>query len=424
MDAAYDDQVYVDDRTIDSHIKRLRKKFKAVDDDFEMIETLYGVGYRFKESLSGRRSGMPDGRGRSMTVELDGRLAAPQRRRRCPRRNRCAKRSQPGSASRCASGCAGCAARGPARVVQPVRRIVVLNLAGLIALLRRLPLPQPVPRRADRRAGAEPAHPGRDHRRRDRRLRHRRHRLDHHRPRQAAAARRPARAWAWATTACSNSPINPERVAPLLRRLVHADAHARPHLRSRRLPRGRQPLALFARRHPALRPAAARRRTSPTIVERTWNAGEALASAAASCRSTEEINAANGRNLPGGARRALRLARQRRARQRQWRDHRVGRRADPALPGGARRAADVHPGRRHRRHHRGRALAILRVFLSRRGVMIVLSVLLRGHHRGADPPPVRRRGPRAPRRQGARGNPRFHRPLATRSAISPARCAT
>jgi len=49
MDAAYDDQVYVDDRTIDSHIKRLRKKFKAVDNSFEMIETLYGVGYRFKE---------------------------------------------------------------------------------------------------------------------------------------------------------------------------------------------------------------------------------------------------------------------------------------------------------------------------------------------------------------------------------------
>ncbi|MGQ3673578.1 response regulator transcription factor [Xanthobacter sp. TB0136] len=49
MDAAYDDQVYVDDRTIDSHIKRLRKKFKVVDDNFEMIETLYGVGYRFKE---------------------------------------------------------------------------------------------------------------------------------------------------------------------------------------------------------------------------------------------------------------------------------------------------------------------------------------------------------------------------------------
>jgi two-component system response regulator ChvI len=49
MDAAYDDQVYVDDRTIDSHIKRLRKKFKGTDDSFDMIETLYGVGYRFKE---------------------------------------------------------------------------------------------------------------------------------------------------------------------------------------------------------------------------------------------------------------------------------------------------------------------------------------------------------------------------------------
>ena len=50
MDAAYDEQVYVDDRTIDSHIKRLRKKFKMADTDFDMIETLYGVGYRFREA--------------------------------------------------------------------------------------------------------------------------------------------------------------------------------------------------------------------------------------------------------------------------------------------------------------------------------------------------------------------------------------
>ena len=49
MDAAYDDQVYVDDRTIDSHIKRLRKKFKQVDVEFNEIETLYGVGYRYRE---------------------------------------------------------------------------------------------------------------------------------------------------------------------------------------------------------------------------------------------------------------------------------------------------------------------------------------------------------------------------------------
>jgi len=50
MDAAYTDQVYVDDRTVDSHIKRLRKKFKKVDETFASIETLYGVGYRYNEA--------------------------------------------------------------------------------------------------------------------------------------------------------------------------------------------------------------------------------------------------------------------------------------------------------------------------------------------------------------------------------------
>ena len=49
MDVAYDDQVYVDDRTIDSHIKRLRKKMREVDDEFNAIETLYGIGYRYNE---------------------------------------------------------------------------------------------------------------------------------------------------------------------------------------------------------------------------------------------------------------------------------------------------------------------------------------------------------------------------------------
>ncbi len=49
MDVAYDDQVYVDDRTIDSHIKRLRKKMRMVDDEFSAIETLYGIGYRYNE---------------------------------------------------------------------------------------------------------------------------------------------------------------------------------------------------------------------------------------------------------------------------------------------------------------------------------------------------------------------------------------
>ncbi len=50
MDAAYGDEIYVDDRTVDSHIKRLRKKFREVDHDFANIETLYGVGYRYRET--------------------------------------------------------------------------------------------------------------------------------------------------------------------------------------------------------------------------------------------------------------------------------------------------------------------------------------------------------------------------------------
>ena len=50
MDVAYDDQVYVDDRTIDSHIKRLRKKMRRVDGNYDAIETLYGIGYRYNEA--------------------------------------------------------------------------------------------------------------------------------------------------------------------------------------------------------------------------------------------------------------------------------------------------------------------------------------------------------------------------------------
>ena len=50
IDGAYGENIYVDDRTIDSHVKRVRKKFRAVDDDFQQIETLYGLGYRYKEA--------------------------------------------------------------------------------------------------------------------------------------------------------------------------------------------------------------------------------------------------------------------------------------------------------------------------------------------------------------------------------------
>ena len=49
IDAAYGENIYVDDRTIDSHIKRLRRKFREIDPEFAHIETLYGVGYRYRE---------------------------------------------------------------------------------------------------------------------------------------------------------------------------------------------------------------------------------------------------------------------------------------------------------------------------------------------------------------------------------------
>jgi two-component system response regulator ChvI len=48
MNFAYGDAVAVDDRTVDSHVKRIRRKFKEVDPGFELIETVYGIGYRFK----------------------------------------------------------------------------------------------------------------------------------------------------------------------------------------------------------------------------------------------------------------------------------------------------------------------------------------------------------------------------------------
>ena len=50
LDIAYHDDVYVDDRTIDSHIKRIRRKFRAIDPEFDAIDTLYGVGYRFDDA--------------------------------------------------------------------------------------------------------------------------------------------------------------------------------------------------------------------------------------------------------------------------------------------------------------------------------------------------------------------------------------
>lgn len=47
------DEIYEDARSIDSHIKRIRKKLKVVDPDFSGVETLYGVGYRFSQPQNG-----------------------------------------------------------------------------------------------------------------------------------------------------------------------------------------------------------------------------------------------------------------------------------------------------------------------------------------------------------------------------------
>lgn len=54
IDAAYGDHIYVDDRTIDSHVKRLRKKFRTIDEGFQAIETLYGVGYRYNDGRTAK----------------------------------------------------------------------------------------------------------------------------------------------------------------------------------------------------------------------------------------------------------------------------------------------------------------------------------------------------------------------------------
>jgi len=154
MDAAYDDQVYVDDRTIDSHIKRLRKKFKAVDDDFEMIDdalwcrlSLQGIA-RGSPARRGGRSGEPrhpsDRRFR-FRPPFSSAWAAHR-----PGHN--APEPTPGAGH---DGAVRLVADAPHRLSQSGR-------AGRSG--RRLPLRQPVPRRADRRPRAESANSGRDHR--------------------------------------------------------------------------------------------------------------------------------------------------------------------------------------------------------------------------------------------------------------------
>ena len=299
MDAAYDDQVYVDDRTIDSHIKRLRKKFKPADDDFDMIETLYGVGYRFKESLrhpvnsgrsavakrdadrvlgarsdreNDRQSAARDrGRAATRTLELAERLLdRPRNRRRRsrgsmpPRRRRPHPQTAARPARRHASGCRGAWHSSSPELLEPHPADRLFSTSPACSRSLSAFSIFAVPRRPDRCARAEPARPGRDHRRRDRRIRDRRNRHHHDRSRPAAgtAGRRELRPQRRGAVSASNF----RSIPSASRRCCAADLadqDPRAHLRPRRHADPRQPQPLWPRRRAALRPAAAQQPRSP-----------------------------------------------------------------------------------------------------------------------------------------------------------------
>ena len=154
-------------------------------------------------------------------------------------------------------------------------------------------------------------------------------------------------------------PINPERVAPVLRRLISPTKHARAHLRSRRRTCILDSRNLYMpRRRAALRPAAAERRQAGTVRARL-SSRCAAGSGAATCRSIASSGPSNGKDYPEVAQALTGAERQHGARQRPRRGDRLGRGAGAALPRGARRADAVDARRRHRRHGRGRAAADL-----------------------------------------------------------------
>ena len=283
MDSAYDEQVYVDDRTIDSHIKRLRKKFKAVDDDFEMIETLYGVGLPVSRGVSLAGERLADGHG-SRDQEAGGRL------RKRPLRLPTAFLSgltvplQP--------------LPRPPHLFQPDAAHPLPQPRRARRAGRRHPLPQPVPRRADRGARREPDDAGRDHRRRDRRLGDGRDRFDQHR--SGKAARAAGRRKPGARLRPARQPRFPDQSRARRAGAAAADLadpHARPHLRPRRQSAARFAPSLFARPDPALRPAAGRRGRArrPRHASRS---SSATSSAAPTCRSTRSSRAATARPIP------------------------------------------------------------------------------------------------------------------------------
>ena len=208
-------------------------------------------------------------------------------------------------------------------------------------------LPVAIPRRPDRRARAEPAGAGRDHRGRDRGVGHRRDRQRSRSIPTSCSSCRPAKATARKTSRCSalEFPINPERVAPVLRRLVlPTRTQARIYdrdgallLDTRNL-YGRGDVLRFDLIPPDDR---------PTRLERAWIAIKNWFGRG-DLPLYRDLGPANGKGYPEVEQALAGHEIERGARERARRDHRAGRGADPALPRRARRAAALHAGRRNR----------------------------------------------------------------------------
>ena len=213
-----------------------------------------------------------------------------------------------------------------------------------------------VPRRPDRRAGAEPRRAGRDHRQRHRRVRDRRQLQRLHRSATACSNCSRAKATDPATKASPawNSRSIRSAIAPALRRLI-SPTKTRARIYDRNgYPDPRQPQPLHPRRSAALRPAAADRRSGAAssgatgMQLRIWLGRGDLP-------LYRELGAGGRQGLSGGRRRAARQQGQHGARQRARRGDRLGGGAGAALPRRARRAAAVDAGRRHRPGGGGRA---------------------------------------------------------------------
>jgi hypothetical protein len=229
----------------------------------------------------------------------------------------------------------------PYPVPQPCRLVVLVD--GILYLNQ-------FPRRADRRPRRKPDDAGRDHRRRDRRVGDGRDQLDHIDPEKLLELQAGESLTPVPNDDNLDFPINPEKVAPVLRRLISPTRTRARIYRPRRQSAARFAPSLFARPDPALRPAAGRGR-EPDLVERTRNSSSNFFRNPATCRSTRSSRAATA-PLSRSGEGADRQRGDHRAHHRTGRADRFGRGADPALPRRSGRAAAVDRRRRYRQDRR------------------------------------------------------------------------